>query len=325
MNLVHDDLLTVLDAVAIESPVRYSLLGESRNIEEAVAADPLEPGGLVAALAGEMYASLYIRPSFPRSYQRADVLAQRNFMASLSAANNGSGTWEYGWTVRRIEEDGRAVAVKNEIEFRVPALGWRGMANGEIRPDGFCKVAVPKERRHLIWGFYFALGDAEEEICAGDGGPEPCVRYYWHLTLGAAAPFVGAATSLLNAARIPFRLKVLSDPNSFHRADSGLIFVRRRYLARVSEIVAEIYRDLRSGLREVPMFTRRLADGLGWAEDPANAMSFGQHRCELAARALWEAFARGELDRNAHIGSGTGVSGGGAGPPTALSSAGLTE
>jgi hypothetical protein len=300
MNLIHDDLYTVLDAVKIKSPVRYSLLGESRTLEAADAADPLEPGGLVAVLAEEMYARLYIRPSFPQPRSLADVLAQRDFMASLSAANNGRGTWEPGWTVGRIEEDGRAVAGKNEVEFRVPALGWRGVGDGEIRPGAPCEVAVPKERRHLIWGFYFAVGDAGEETHAGDGAVEPIVRYYWHLLAGAAAPFVAAATSLLNAARVPFRLKVLSDPNDFHRADSGVIFVRRHYLSQVSEIVAGIHGDLRSGLRrQVPLFTRRLADGLGYAEDPANAMSFGQHRCRLAARALWDSFARGELDRDA--------------------------
>ena len=163
-----------------------------------------------------------------------------------------------------------------------------------------CQVAVPKERRYLFWGFYFAVGDAGDETQADQGAVGPIVRFYWHLLSGAAAPFVAAATSLLNTAGIPFRLKVLSDPNHFHRADSGLIFVRRHYLPQVSKIVAGIHRNLRSGIRrEVPLFTRRLADGLGFAEDPGNAMSFGQHRCHLTARALWDSFARGEVGRDA--------------------------
>jgi len=299
MNLIHDDLFTVVDAVEIESAVRYSLRGQPRTLEVTGAAGPLETGGLVAVLAEELYASLYIRPSFPQNRARADVLAQRDFMAALSAANNGRGTWESGWILRRTEEDGRAIAVRNEVEFRLPAAGWRGIAEGEIRPEGPCQVAVPKERRYWIWGFYLAVGNAEEDLHASNGAVDPFVRYYWHLLPDAAAPFVSAATSLLNAARIPFQLKVLCDPNRFHRADSGLIFVRRRNLPRASEIMARIYGDLTSGLRsEVPLFTRRLADGLGWAEDPANAMSFGQHRCGLAARALWESFARGERDRD---------------------------
>jgi hypothetical protein len=289
MTLIHDDLFTVLDAVEIESSVRYSLVGEPRTLEGTGAAGPLEPGGLVAVLSEELYARLYIRPSFPQPPPRADVLAQRDFMAELSVANNGKGTWEPGWTIRRIEQDGQAVASKNGVEFRVSAKGWRGVAAGELRPGDHCKVAVPKERRYLLGGFYFAVGDAEEETYTSDRKLEPDVRYYWHLLSSAAASFVAATTSRLNAARIPFRLKVLSDPNHFHRADSGLIFIRRRYLPQVGEIVAGIYENLRSGLREqVPLFSKPLANGLGWAEDPAGGMSFGQHSCGLGARAVWE-------------------------------------
>ena len=97
----------------------------------------------------------------------------------------------------------------------------------------------------MIWGFYYAVGDAEEETYSGDAAVEPMVRYYWHLLSSVAAPFVAAATSALNAARIPFLLKVLSDPNDFHRADSGVIFVRRHYLPRFSEIVAGIHGELK--------------------------------------------------------------------------------
>ena len=84
------------------------------------------------ALAEELYGRLYIRPSFPQPPSRADVLAQRDFIADLSTANNGRGTWEPGWTLRRIAADGHAVAGKNGVEFRLHASGWRGLAIGEI-------------------------------------------------------------------------------------------------------------------------------------------------------------------------------------------------
>ena len=96
MNLIHEDLFTAVDAVEIESPIHYALLGKPRAIEGAGAADPLEPGGLVAVLAEDMYTWIYIRPSFPHPPPSVNVLAQRDFMAGLSAANNGRGTWEPG-------------------------------------------------------------------------------------------------------------------------------------------------------------------------------------------------------------------------------------
>ena len=53
----------------------------------------------------------------------------------------------------------------------------------------------------------------------------------------------------------------------------------------------------------MPLFTKRLANGLGLAEDPSRGMSFGQHRCRLTAQALWRSFARGDADRNSRADS----------------------
>src|SRR6185369_10898498 len=56
-----------------------------------------------------------------------------------------------------------------------------------------------------------------------------------------------------------------------------------------------IHRTLESRLRpDPPMFTRRLAPGLGLAEDPQNGMSFGQSRCRLVVQGLRDAYDRDE-------------------------------
>src|SRR5262245_55857332 len=98
---------------------------------------------------------------------------------------------------------------------------------------------------------------------------------------------MAAATSLLNASRVPFRIKVLRDPAAYRRADAGVLFLRRHDRARIDPLIARITAAVAEGLRpEVPLFTKRLADGLGFAEDPAGSLSFGQHRCRLVAEAL---------------------------------------
>ncbi|HKI18031.1 MAG TPA: lanthionine synthetase LanC family protein, partial [Isosphaeraceae bacterium] len=62
----------------------------------------------------------------------------------------------------------------------------------------------------------------------------------------------------------------------------------------------EIHSAVAAGLRgSVPMFTKRLAHGLGFAEDPNDSRSFGEHRCQLTANALWQSFCRGEFDQEA--------------------------
>jgi hypothetical protein len=290
MMTVHDDLLTILDAMEIVSPSRYILLGEPRDLPDAIGAES-------SALAGELYERLYLRPS-PPPLAPPDVLAGRDLLAALSEANSGRGHWESGWSVCRVEEDGRIVVAKEEIEFWAPATGVR-VETVPIRSGENCRVRVAKEMRSLVPGFYVAIGDEASDDDRGRVGPDPLVRYYWHLKSVWAARFVATATSLLNESRLPFQLKVLRDPHAYHRADAGVLYVRRHDRSRLEAVIGRIHASVESGLRpEVPLFTKRLADGLGFAEDPIGSSSFGQHRCQLVAESLWQSFQNGEVDRD---------------------------
>ena len=295
MTDLHDDLIAVLDAVEIESPTRYSLLGEVRELGSLDGASPTEPGRLVSALTADLYGRLYIRPS-PRPSTEADGLARRDLMAALSAANTGRGTWEAGWTIRRIEEDGQFAVARSDILFWVSATGLR-TPNATPQVDMSCRVWIPKEMRSLLPGFYFAYGDADGDDRDAN---EPGGRYYWHLTREIAVPFMKEVAPRLNEAGIPFQVKVLSDPDAYHRADAGVLFFSRRDQDRIAPVIARIHASVAGGLRlEVPLFTKRVADGLGFAEDPSGSRSFGDARCQLVAETLWQSFVRGEAGREA--------------------------
>ena len=130
---------------------------------------------------------------------------------------------------------------------------------------------------------------------------DPQRRYYWHLTSQAAAPFLAAATSMLNAASVPFRLKVLSDPDAYTRADAGVLYLRRSHALAAGDAIARIHETVAAGLRqEIPLLTFRLADGLALAESPPTG-SYGQHRCRLIASALWRSHACGDDGREARL------------------------
>jgi hypothetical protein len=87
----------------------------------------------------------------------------------------------------------------------------------------------------------------------------------------------------------------LSDPNVYGRADAGVLYLERPYLPRLCDMLAAVHREIAADLRpEVPLFSRPLAPGLGVAEDPGTSLSFGQHRCQLAVRAVWASFLRGD-------------------------------
>jgi lantibiotic modifying enzyme len=101
-------------------------------------------------------------------------------------------------------------------------------------------------------------------------------------------------TPLLNKAEMPFRLKVLNDPSRFDRCDAGVLYLRRPDIATAAPLVEQIYRDVYDQLKPLtPAFTRPLAAGLGYADDPGGGRSFGAHRCHLLADAMIQAHETG--------------------------------
>jgi HopA1 effector protein family len=295
MSVVHPDFLTVFAAVKVLSPTSYRFRDVPREFPTPAPPSPeptppaLDPVFL-PALELDLYARLYTQPT-PIGAP-ADFLAQRDHISALSAANNGQGSWEPGWQVVGQEPDGRFSVRKDDITFWVGPDGLR-VRSGEPAAGDYCRVRVAKEMRSLIPGFYCAVGDGDENDARD--APAPLVRFYWHLTAQAAVPHMAAITGQLNSRGIPFRMKVLSDPNAYGRADAGVLYLERPYLPRLGNTLAAVHQEIAADLRpEVPLFSRPLAPGLGVAEDPGTSLSFGQHRCQLAARAVWASFLRGD-------------------------------
>jgi hypothetical protein len=299
MTAVHADLITIADSVQILGPRRYGILGQTRDVAD----EPGDPEPLVQALANDLYETLYIRPSKPGGPRGGIWLVQREFLSALSAANKGQGTWEPGWTIRGLEGQHGVALSRQELDLCASAADVR-TSDGRLTSGGRCSVRVPKEYRYLVKGYYLALGDCEIE--RDEPGPpgERQMRFYWHLSSETAAPLIAAATEILSASSVPFVLKVLRKPVAYARADAGVMYIGLRHVTRLGDAIARIYRRVAQGLRpEVPLLTLRLADGLALAEDPYPSSSFGQHRCRLIAKALWEASARGDTDRALRLAS----------------------
>jgi hypothetical protein len=300
LSPLHPDLIAVLDLAEVLSPTRYRLRGETRDVATAGVAPEEVPAALVTALRDELYRRLYIRAPDPVSRPPTDGPNRAGFLAALSSANAGRGTWEHGWTVHRLEDDGRVVVVRDGLLFWADPSNLRAVG-GWLVPGAPCQARVGKEVRHLVPGFYLALGDADGDFAPGRTA-DVLVRLYWNLSAEAAAPFLASATGLLNAAGLPFQIKVLRDPAAYLRADAGVVYLRRRDFPQAAYILSCVHISISPGLKvDVPFFTKQLADGLGVAEDPTDGSSFGEHRCRLVAEALWCSFTSGMTDRGARV------------------------
>ena len=283
-----EDLRAALLSVRVRSSGELEILGHSHY-----GVDPSEA----------LYSALHCRVSTAGSPDAGftNWTGARDFADRLSAANGGSGTWQRGWTGHGVEADGRIVAERHGVRFRV--------APEEYRPgdgDGAAAVRIPKEHFELIPGFYLAHGDADDTRDDGH-----TVRLYWHIAPAGAERLVRLATHLLNRAGIGFQLKLVSEPLRYDRTDPAVLYLARPDYPRAEPVLREIHREMKRWLRStVSLLVKRMAPGVGLAEDPGDGSSFGEHRCRLLAGIVTDpAWTGSDAERDALLGAGLAAQG----------------
>jgi hypothetical protein len=279
-----------LKAVTIRSATSFSWFGDPSPNLAAVVRRSMTGSAmrdyLCFQLKTRLYGDFYCRGSAaPGGEQRA--VSRRTpttpFIQALSTANTATGARARGWLVEKVAgevftvaRDGLRVWIKREDIY---ADAGETPSPGQLRA-----VRFPKELLKLSPGFYFALGD---EGLAFESG-RVIVRFYWNLRAEDAPTLVRGATQLLNDDQIPFRLKVVNDPLRYDRCDAGVLYIDRADYDRALPAVRRLLAELGANLKEAtPVFTKRLAPGLGLAEEPAaSGDSFGMDRCRLLAEAI---------------------------------------
>lgn len=292
MSLHRQVVEAAFEALRIETPTSFSWYGEP------VAPLPAETTAQMGAeaarvylcdrLRDQLYGSFYCtgRP-VPRQASRVAVHPHgaSAFIDSLSRANHGTGSREAGWTVVGTEDDGRLVVQRHGLSLWVRP---EEVSDGGDGPDAEVSVRMPPELLRLSPGFYMALGN---EDLGDEGAP---VRHYWHLSSRGGEALVAAGTRLFNEAGLPFRLKVLIDPDLYTRCDAGVLYTPKRLRAEVAELLPAVRAAVAEHLRPgTPALTKPLGKGLGVAEEPPGGDSFGMDRCGLLAEAMVRAFELG--------------------------------
>jgi hypothetical protein len=287
----HRELaLAALSALQIRSPTSYTWCGDTHapltpEVEQAMTPE-LAREFLLYQLQHELYGNFYCRgfPMASGAPERHTPLGSAAFVETLASFNHGRGTLQPGWVLRE-ESESELVVQRNGLSLWVaPTQAVAGEQPGTV------SLRLPSELRKASPGFYLALG--ETAISEADG--ERLLRLYWHLTSRAAPKLLDRLTSVLNRAGIPFQLKVIDNPDRYRRCDAGVLYVPRTLYGAIAPDLHEAHRLLAGELRSAtPAFTKRIAPGLGLAEDPGDGQSFGMHRALLLARSALRAHEQG--------------------------------
>jgi hypothetical protein len=283
MSNIRLDLAPVLEAVKSPNATAFSFQGESFSFPSESEAE--------AKLRDLLYERCYVRrinvtPAPPAFNSEGSLLAD------LRAANAARPRWQTGWRIDGVYNGGWISAQRD-------GLG-RSFAPGEfvtkegpgmpLRTGATVDVYFAVESEHMQPGFYFAFG----ETVADESDNDALLRFYWNLEPAGAPLLLSSVSTLLNRFQVPYRLKCLIHPAAYIRADAAVVFVPRRWYQIAARLLAETRRSIVPHLHAAaPLFTKPLADGLAFAEDPGGSQSFGMHRCAALARAIRQVRANG--------------------------------
>ncbi|MBI3650014.1 MAG: hypothetical protein HY231_03075 [Acidobacteria bacterium] len=298
-DVAQKQYVKILRAIKILSATTFSLAGETFSASERTMTQlPIfpAPNPLVAQLAQQLYQHCYCRKftGEVQPMQPSEQTADDNLLGELAASNMSREHWDAGWQTFRLLPSGQIVAHKNGrtrllwpgefVSHEGPGVPPREGAN--------ISLFAPKESQTMQPGFYFAFSESIPD----QQDDYQIVRFYWHIKQAGAAKLVRFITQELNRFQIPFRFKTLTNRSFFQRSDAAVLYVGKRFYKITVALLADLHPLIKDYLgTDTPLFTKRLAYGLGLAEEPGNGESFGQHRCRIFAEGVWQAYEKGVL------------------------------
>ncbi|HKY06207.1 MAG TPA: T3SS effector HopA1 family protein, partial [Blastocatellia bacterium] len=262
-----------------------------------------QSGPLALALRDAIYARCFARPfaDFTTTDRAESIAGTRDGIARrFSAANHGSDGWLTGWSVVEIGEDRTLVVAKGKSRLTCRPGDYVMTFYEDMPPRAGCAVTVchRKESFTLQDGVYYAFGNslakAEDEACT--------LRIYFNASQEPAVAIFEVMTSELNRQHVPFTLKSMLRAQDQDRADATLLYIpATRYLI-LKDLLEKFSSTLQASLKPgVPLFTKRLRDGVGLAESPTHGESFGMHRSRLVAEACVDAWLDGAQDARTRL------------------------
>jgi len=214
------------------------------------------------------------------------------FLSKLQKANCSSECFNCGWTVKEIEYRGNILVEKSGYKRYAYAGNFlrENFVQGPIQRGELINIRVLPDYgfdAETMGQFYFVFG---KTLLDDDNSAK--VRLYFNLKPEGAISLVEWISNNLNHYNIPFNFKCLKQPSFYTRCDSGVLYINKRYLGIVLNLLIESYHLIKTWLNiEVPMFTRLLTQGIGFAENPPSPNeSFGTNRSKIVAKGIIDAW-----------------------------------
>lgn len=290
-----DQIKRIIEAIEIQPDRKLFYLHQEFNAYGNYgSAEPVSNDMLQQNLQALIYANFYCRGEGHLNNSNdlevaSDESRRKEFTNALREANASEDRWDYGWQIESPDASGAFHGRKgNHVRQIYP---------GEFIREYFSRKSPQKHEPVRIWirresdepsdSFYYAFGNTLTE-----DDHLMLVRFYFNVLPEGAAFLLKSITSSFNYYLIPFQFKCLNDPVLYSRSDTAVLYLNKRYITLAFSILAEMYHRLRPYFQSfVPMFTKKIADGFGFAENPSDpGESFGTNRSRIIANSIVRAF-----------------------------------
>lgn len=240
---------------------------------------------------GQMQLALYENYHSGKPVQSAAPVPDLNFVGRLRTSHRIPFSVDAGWRIVSEMGGDRYVAEKNGLRLWIDRE--RHIASEESPIVGeLVTLRIPPNRPNVSPGFF--------SIVSRLGWPDPGTlgRFYCNLKSASVCEFLGRTTASLEALRIKYYIKTLDRPEYYGRRDGTVLYVNLANEKAVTNLLRAVIAELNDGPNpETPTLALPLGPGLSFAHEPlqkdSHPVSFGQHRCQVLAEALWLAHKRG--------------------------------
>ena len=230
---------------------------------------------------------LHQKEQFPSKEERDQ------YISVLSANNMTQDGYDPYWTVYSLGSNGTAFVMKNGMVRQLMPATYEvvNQSDTTLRQNSMVHIRIVKENITVQPAFYHVFSDElvsqQAQLC----------RIYFHLKPEGSPVLVKEITTMFNKYKIPFSFKCLNHPMLYTRADSAVLYLDKVYSRVGFSLLNKIVERIKSHLvREVPLFSKKLYNGVSFAEDPGASQSFGMNRSSVIAQGLHSAYEKGLTD-----------------------------
>ncbi|GAA4396758.1 hypothetical protein GCM10023187_05260 [Nibrella viscosa] len=198
------------------------------------------------------------------------------------------------YSLKKRPEQNKVAYLKNPEKLTTgEALVEQNTDRFTVAPGSYLDNKLSKDKTILLFNHIPRTNIPEDHyvfsdsIQPGFAFENQFIRFYFHPYPDLAESVTNLLITHLDAVNVHFLIKYLPSNKDPNRCDRIILYLPQRQFVTGSWTILQIYPFIRDHLIDrLPLFTKKILSGIGFAEDPVVDESFGEMRCSWLAEVI---------------------------------------